>query len=500
MKMVLSCRRHHYLAGLTIFLVVVALAAGMAGCGGGGGDESYALTVSTTTGGVVAVNDVIIPGTALFTYDAGTVVSLNATPDTGYHFVNWTGNVSTIADVDAALTNITMNGDYSITANFGLEIWDWYDLDAIRDNLDGYYVLVNNLDSNTAGYDELAGPTANGGNGWQPIGADPSSFVGCFDGHGCEVRDLFINRPHAWFVGLFGVVEAGGVIKNVGVVNTTVSGNNSIGGLVGHTKYCTVSNSYSTGSVTGYACVGGLVGYNYEGTVSNSYSASSVTGDDSVGGLVGCNFGTVHNSYSTGGVSGNLLTGGLVGDNNGQSTVSNSCSTGNVSGDWDVGGLVGVNSPTCTISSSYSTGSVSGNFWVGGLAAYNLGTVSNSYSTGSVTGDQYVGGLVGDNGSGGSVSNSYSTGSVSGIYDVGGLLGRNSGAVSDSFWDTETSGEATSDGGTGKTTGEMQDISTFSGAGWDIVAVANPGTRNTSYIWNTVDDETYPFLSWQPLP
>jgi hypothetical protein len=44
----------------------------------------------------------------------------------------------------------------------------------------------------------------------------------------------------------------------------------------------------------------------------------------------------------------------------------------------------------------------------------------------------------------------------------------------------------------------MQDIATFSGAAWDITAVANPSTRNSSYIWNIVDDETYPFLSWQP--
>ena len=53
-------------------------------------------------------------------------------------------------------------------------------------------------------------------------------------------------------------------------------------------------------------------------------------------------------------------------------------------------------------------------------------------------------------------------------------------------------------GGTGKTTAEMQDIATFSGATWDIVAVDNPGTRNPSYIWNIVDTETYPFLSWEP--
>jgi hypothetical protein len=43
----------------------------------------------------------------------------------------------------------------------------------------------------------------------------------------------------------------------------------------------------------------------------------------------------------------------------------------------------------------------------------------------------------------------------------------------------------------------MKDIATFSGAEWDIITVANSGTRNTDYIWNTVDDQTYPFLSWQ---
>jgi hypothetical protein len=85
---------------------------------------------------------------------------------------------------------------------------------------------------------------------------------------------------------------------------------------------------------------------------------------------------------------------------------------------------------------------------------------------------------------------------VTGLDYVGGLVGRNyQGTVSNSFWDTETSGQATSDGGTGKTTTEMQNTATFSGAGWNIVAVANPGDRNDSYIWNIVDDETYPFLN-----
>jgi len=74
----------------------------------------YDLTIDSTVGG-----NVTTPGEGLFPdYDAGTVVDLAATPDAGYRFVNWTGDVGTIADVNAAATNITMNGDYEITANF----------------------------------------------------------------------------------------------------------------------------------------------------------------------------------------------------------------------------------------------------------------------------------------------------------------------------------------------------------------------------------------------
>jgi len=43
---------------------------------------------------------------------------LVATPNTGYQFANWTGDVGTIGNVNAATTNIAMNNNYSITANF----------------------------------------------------------------------------------------------------------------------------------------------------------------------------------------------------------------------------------------------------------------------------------------------------------------------------------------------------------------------------------------------
>jgi hypothetical protein len=123
----------------------------------------YQLTISSTEGG-----NVTIPGEGIFTYWEGTTVNLVAEAEGGYHFANWTGNVSTIGNVASATTNITMNCDYSIAANFAIaiEIWDWYDLDAIRYNLAGNYTLMNDLDSTTSGYTELASPTANGGKGW----------------------------------------------------------------------------------------------------------------------------------------------------------------------------------------------------------------------------------------------------------------------------------------------------------------------------------------------
>jgi len=356
-----------------------------------------------------------------------------------------------------------------------LEIWDWYDLNDIRDNLAGNHILMNDLDSTTAGYEELASPTANGGKGWQPIGTFSyctvqqsfgEKFEGTFDGQGYEIRDLYINRPGGSSIGLFGFVVEEGIIKNVSVINATVASSAGVDGLAG-------LNDGTVRNLIGFlppgADVGGLVGLN-EGTVSNCYSSGNVTGDSDVGGLVGSNSGTVSNSYSTGNVTGDEYVGGLVGWNYG--TVSDSYSTGSVTGDSRVGGLVGVN--------------------------FGLGIVSNSYSTGSVTGDEYIGGLVGS-----TVSNSYSTGSVTGDEHVGGLVGQNyfrtgEGTVSNCFWDIETSGQTTSDGGTGKTTAEMQDIATFSGAGWDIIAVA-PGLTNTSYTWNIVDGQTYPFLSWQPV-
>jgi uncharacterized repeat protein (TIGR02543 family) len=46
------------------------------------------------------------------------MVRVVAEPEAGYRFINWTGDVDTMANVNDTTTMITMHGDYSIVANF----------------------------------------------------------------------------------------------------------------------------------------------------------------------------------------------------------------------------------------------------------------------------------------------------------------------------------------------------------------------------------------------
>jgi parallel beta-helix repeat protein len=80
----------------------------------------YTLTISSTGGG-----SVVVPGEGAFTYEPGTAVELIAITDTFYNFARWTGDVGTITDVDSAVTNITMNDDYFITADFSFGPFPW---------------------------------------------------------------------------------------------------------------------------------------------------------------------------------------------------------------------------------------------------------------------------------------------------------------------------------------------------------------------------------------
>ncbi len=312
------------------------------------------------------------------------------------------------------------------------KIEDVADLQAMKNNLTAYYALSNDIDASaTSGW--------NGGQGFEPIGDATNRFSGGFDGKGYTITGLYINRPDTNNVGMFGHVghdiEAT-VIKNVHLVNTIIIGARGTGTLIGR--------------VTGNA-----------NTLIENCSAIG------------------------GGVTGNGATGGLIGSFN----------------SWRItpGGtdnpVLRYSYTNVAISSSVSGG---GRDKFGGMAGCSQkGTIQNSYSRSpvNVTDGSRIGGLAGCIDYRGEILNSYSTGAVNvtNCVAVGGLVGNregrgaNAGVVTHSFWDIETSGQATSAGGTGKTTTEMKTEATFTEAGW-----------NFDDIWNIngVENDGYPYLIW----
>ncbi len=225
-------------------------------------------------------------------------------------------------------------------------------LENINNNLAGNYALGSNLD-------------ATGVAGFTRIGArtdyfdSTNQFSGSFEGLGHTIGNLTISQPGANYVGLFGSTTNTATIKNIGLVNVNVTGQQEVGGLAGWNSG-TISNSYVTGTVAGGDSVGGLVGYDEVGSISRSYATASVaTGpsyDASGGGLVGYEyFGVINDSYATGQVtSGNV--GGLVGVLNG-GTINNSFSMGVVSLNQ-----YGSN-PAGLVSAIYNGGTVNNSYW-----------------------------------------------------------------------------------------------------------------------------------------
>ena len=248
------------------------------------------------------------------------------------------------------------------------------ELQAVQGDLSSHYVLGNNIDASET-------ETWNSGAGFTPIVNDTDPFSGSFDGQGYSVDGLYINRPNTDYVGLFGKVSSSD-IKNIGVTNLDMQGGDTfVGGLVGLSEGgARITNSYSSGNLSGEMSVGGLVGVDINGTITKSYSHSNVSGHRA-GGLVGSTEnGTIEKSYSTGEVSGNQSVGGIIGAIEEAGTVVDSYSLSSVTGDDYIGGLVGANFDG-TVVDSYSLGVVSGDTFVGGLVGYNsdASTVVDSY-------------------------------------------------------------------------------------------------------------------------
>jgi hypothetical protein len=248
-----------------------------------------------------------------------------------------------------------------------------------------------------------------------------------------------------------GVFDGG----NHTISNLMIVGENNLGFFGELTDGAHVSNlGIVDANIVGGSNTGSLAGLNYRGTIISCYSSGTVDGESVTGGLVGVNGGDIIASYSIATVSGVGSAGGLVGHNFG--SITDSYSRGPVFGSEmmysSAGGLVAVN----RISTP----------WGGWLS----GTVAECYSAGIVTGGSYAGGCLG---------------SPDSFFDEG---------TENCFWDTESSYQPESYGGTGLTTAEMQTAATFLDAGWDFIDETENGTED---IWWILDGQDYPRLWWE---
>lgn len=409
--------------------------------------------------------------------------------------------------------------DYEQTADIDASPTQYWD-DSDDDNDGNLYNDPNDL-------------TDEGNNeGWSPIGDNINPFTGSYDGQGYVISGLTISRS-VYFQGLFGHTDYAN-IENLGLENSSISGNSYAGSLAGVISNSTVSGCYNTGSVSGLGETGGLIGRVYISTVDNCHASGNVNGSSVVGGLVGQNYenSLITNSYATSQVfvSG-YRAGGLVGGNI-ESTVDSCYALGNVQGWHYIGGLVGDNN-LGMISNSYATGAVSGSEFAGGLAgtlwkghvsrsyakgnvtvssnrggglvgsSYNVSSISDSYSLGNVTrtngNDTIFGAFIGYSHPSLTITNCYTIGSV--FYDNDddptdkGFSGLDDGAeFISSFWDSQASNQNTAYGGHGKTTQDMKIKYFFTHGGWDFTGETTNGEED---IWNIVSNgqTSYPFLS-----
>jgi hypothetical protein len=404
---------------------------------------------------------------------------------------------------------------FSIAFISALDISTCQDLQNINNDLTADYVLTQNIDcSDTVNW--------NDGYGFLMLGVGAgcgNPFTGTLDGQGYSINNLYINGVGTENVSM--MCDNQGTISNLNLVNVNITGtggryvgallvyndglveNVNVSGIVtqiGETwvggfmagDYGTTINSHFSGDVIGTNYVGGFVADAGGGIETGCSSSGTVTGNNYVGGFAShSDYHEFHNSYSTSTVNGDDYVGGFIGyfnDNNAGAIIDNCYATGDATGNYYVGGLVGyfaMGEATGLINNSYATGDVVATLaTAGGFAGIVSGVISNSYSTGSATSIYEVGGFIGTMDTGGDIYNSYSIGNVinSTPNDVGGFVGLGMGTqyCNNCFWDIQTSGQTTSVAcGTGKTTSEMKDITTFSNAGWTITTTTN--NENNGY-------------------
>lgn len=287
------------------------------------------------------------------------------------------------------------------------------ELQAINNDLDGKYMLKNDI---TSGLESFT-----------PIGKGyGNAFAGRFDGLNYKIENLHINvNTSDRIAGLFGVNK--GTIENLEVAGAIVTNStgyllNQIGAVAGvNYKNATIRNVRNTGAIdysavdNGVDFFGGIVGEN-EGTIERAYNTCNLTGNSDkngnytrIGGIAGKNDGVIKYAFNTG-------------------TITDSGTGTNWSSLGGIAGSMGQNY-IGTIENAYNSGQITtsktSDTYLGGIAGdLGNGTIRHTYNSGTLSLPEGfsadAGGIVGYRLSGGDVQDSYSTATGQGSNHVDG--------------------------------------------------------------------------------
>lgn len=214
MKAIFSLRRHGYLKTAGVFLIAIALIAGVVGCEGEPAPTYTLATEENPTGTGTATDQ-----TGTSPYEEGEIIDIEAVAADCYRFVSWSAPDGTFADANNATTTFTMPArDVTVTANFEEVPPDYYKFYHVDGDTAPYVGDIVQLVDQFGTFEAMVGEALSFGNPVErehngmlsPIVDDlrhytiyellyeeaPQSWLVTIDNHPQDNLELMVEGPH----------------------------------------------------------------------------------------------------------------------------------------------------------------------------------------------------------------------------------------------------------------------------------------------------------------